>query len=90
MDRKKLLKLIRIFFVLFISSGIGSILDIYYEVFPGLFTNPFGAYDIIRFQGVSVKMPGVPFILILVSIGVFLYLIRKLYRLITAEIAKEG
>lgn len=89
MNRIKVLKLIRLFFVLFMLSGIGSIIDFYLGIFPLMFTNVTAAYDIIRLGHVSVKMPGVPYILAILTILIFLYLIRRLYRLIAAEIKKE-
>lgn len=85
MDKKKLLKLIRIFFVLFFISGIGSIIDYYLGIFP----NMFGTYDIIRLGHVSVKMPGTPFIAVILTIAVFTLLIKRFYRLIAEEIKKE-
>ena len=90
MDRKRLLKLIRVFFVLFTLSGIGTIIDYYFGIFPQMFTKLFQLYDIIRFGRIAVKAPGVPLFLLLVTITVFVYLVRKLYRLIAAEIRKES
>ena len=86
MEKQKLLKLIRIFFVLFISSGIGSIIDFYLGVYPQIFTKLGNLYDIVRLNHVSVQIPGVPQILLTLTIAVFVHLIRRLYKLIVAEI----
>ncbi|MDP4181926.1 MAG: hypothetical protein Q8942_12635 [Bacillota bacterium] len=90
MDKKKLLKLIKVFFVLFILSGIGSIIDYYYGVFPHMFKGFSETYDLIRINNVSVKMPGAPFILIIITILVFVFLVKRFYKSIEAEIRKES
>lgn len=90
MNKTKLLKLIRLFFILFILSGIVSIMDFYYGLFPLMFTRLNETYEILRVGQVTVKMPGVPFILSLLTIFVFLSLIKRLFRLITTEINKEN
>lgn len=91
MDRKKLIKLISVFFVLFILSGIGTIIDYYYGIFPQMFTKAFSLYDIARLNHESViKLPAVPFILLVLTISVFVYMVRKLYKRIVTEIRKEN
>lgn len=92
MDRKKLIKLVRVFFVLFIMSGIGSILDFYYGRYPRMFANLSDIYEIFKLGHVSVKMPGAPFLilLVLITIAVFLFVIKKLYGRIITEINKEN
>lgn len=90
MGKQKLLKLIRIFFVLFILSGITSIFDYYLGVFPQMFTKLGNLYDIVRLKNVSVQIPGVPLILLILTISVFVYLVRRLYKLIVTEIKKEN
>jgi hypothetical protein len=91
MGKQKLLKLIRIFFVLFILSGIGSIIDYYLGVYPHMFTKLGNLYDIVRLNHVSiVRIPAVPLILLVLTISVFVYLVRRLYKLIIAEIKKEN
>lgn len=90
MDRKKLLKLINVFFVLFILSGIGSIVDFYYGRYPGMFVNLTQPYEFFKLGHVNVIIPGVPFFLVIVTVAVFLYLIKKLHGIIVIEIKKEN
>ncbi len=90
MDRKKLLKLISVFFVLFILSGIGSIINYYYGIYPQMFTRAFSLYDVLRLNNATVvKLPAVPLILLILTISVFVYLVRKLYKHIVNEIKNE-
>ncbi len=90
MDREKLIKLITVFFVLFILSGVSAIIDFYYGIYPLMFTKVFSLYEILRLDNVCVdKLPAVPLILLILTISVFVHLIRKLYKRIVNEIRKE-
>lgn len=91
MGKQKLLKLIRVFFVLFILSGIVSIIDYYLGVFPQMFTKLGNLYDILSLNHVSIiKIPAAPLILLTITIAVFVYLITRLYKLIVIEIKRES
>lgn len=90
MDKKKLLKMIKVFFVFFIISGVGTIIDCYFSIFPQMFAKPLIMYEIFRLNQVSIKTPGVPFILTLLTITIYVCIIRRIFKSIITEIEKAN
>lgn len=90
MNKNKVLKIVRVFFVLFGLSGAGAIADFYSGYYPMMFTKFTQPYDLIRLKNFTVTLPGIPYVLTIVTVLVFVFLLRRFYRYIKTEIMKES
>ena len=87
MDNKQLLKFVKLFYLFFNLSGAFSIVSIYFQVFP----NQTKLYNL--FQPLSsnnVMVPGMPLILLILAISLFLFCSRYFYKLIVYRIMSHS
>jgi hypothetical protein len=85
MDRKKVKKLVRLFFLIFNLSCVASIIEIYFRISPRLDNKLFNVFQTLKFGNVLIVFPAMPMAMI-ITISIFLIFARYIYKLIIAKI----
>ena len=86
MDSKRMLKLIRLFFLIFNLSCIASIIQIYFRIFGGLHYKLFNVFQIMKYDNILIAIPAIPMILMIITISIFLICTRYIHKLIITKI----
>jgi hypothetical protein len=94
MDIKKIKRLVRLAFLLINISFIGGIIELYLVIFPGLnnmfsiFTVNIAYLDTVK--NMIVAVPAWPFVLMIVTIVLYLCLARYLYKYVCTKIEEPS